>query len=552
MIFDILTWIYISVICYAWGKFFFVRLIKSPGLNWNPGFPVTSFLGLCLLGILTMYFSLFFSVNEWLMLGISLPALLFYRLSENRKSFKTDLKNLWVHTTVVDRVLVIVTVFVLLLLNSAAVIHPDTLNYHNDSVQIYKRFGQIPGIANVKLEYGFQSLWFAVLALFDFSIFESGMSYPLAGAVMCWFVLYLISSASKWLSHKQYLWYLFLFLAGMLAWTQIRLTASSASPDFIVAVCIFLSLYFFIKTPDGESYAHLSVFFSMAAVCVKLSAVPVLIVPLYFFIRAILNKDIKTVSGYMKVVVLFLAPLMIRNLISSGYPLYPSTVADVFPFEWKLRLHNLIHFQHYITTYARYPVLFDSADSVFNQRFFNWLPVWFNHRYIADKMILLSVLPGLFLSVIFYRQWVSRTNRYFIIATLISLTGTVFWFVNAPDPRFGTGFLLSLIYFLYVPFFNAKLSTSPVLDSGLVPGLKWISAFFILCYTGYRCVYFFRPDQILIPEGIQVHAKMKTDCNSQFKQMLFTGGQPADLISDSCKKFQFRTGLLKDGFKPDD
>ena len=550
MIFDILAWIFISVVCYAWGKFCFSRLVKSSGPNADPVFPITSFLGLCLLGIFAMYFSIFFPLNDWVKLGISIPAILFYFRSDNRRVFKTDLKHLFGRLTVADSMLMLLTVLVLLFLNSAYVIHPDTLSYHNDAVQIYKRFGHIPGIANVKLEYGFQSLWFALLALFDFSIFRSNSSYPLSGVVMCWFALYLISNSSKWVPGKQNFWYLFLFLSGMLAWTQIRLTASSASPDFIVAICIILSIYFFIKTPEEKTYASLSVFFSMAAVCVKLSAVPILIVPLYFFIQGIVVKDFRTVSACLKVVLIFLAPLIVRNLISSGYPLYPSSMVDIFPLDWKLPLPNLIHFQHYITTYARYPVLFDNADAIIKQRFFIWLPVWFNHRYIADKFLLLSVLPGLVLTIIFFKQWMKQADNYFVTAALIALTGTAFWFVNAPDPRFGTGFLLPLIYFLYAPFFNGKIFAGTIFKSGIMAGLKWVSAFFMLLYIGYRSVYFFHPVQFLFPDGIQTQTKMKTDCNTQFKQLLFSGGAAPGLITDSCIKFQFRSNLLKDGFKP--
>jgi hypothetical protein len=552
MIFEISTWIYISVVCYAWGKIFLNSLLKKTDPSTNPGFVIVSFLGVCLLGILAMYCSIFFPLNGWLTLLFSLPPIYFYLSAENRKVFKASLKNLFSRLNLIDGVLLLFAVVIVLLLTISPIIHPDTLNYHVDSILIYKRFGQIPGIANVKLQFGFQSLWFSLLALFDFSMIQPNLSFPLNGVVICWFVLFLISNFTNNLfSNRRKFWSLLLFFIAMLSWTQIRLTVSSASPDFIVSVCVFLCLYYFIKTPEGQICATLSVFFSVVAVCIKLSAAPVLMIPFCLFVQGILKRDIKRVAGILIIGLIFLTPLVIRNLVSSGYPLYPSTVGDFFSFEWKLSMQKLIHLQHYITSYARYPVSFENADLAFYQTLPDWLPIWWQHQYLTDKFILLVAVAGLSLCLILFWKWIQQSGKYAISACLFSLIGTVFWFINAPDLRFGSAFVLPLIYFLYAPFSIEKLFSNPSMHFTPFRVLKWLAVLSMFCYIIYRGEYYFRADQILYPAGI-MEAKMNSDCNSQYKKMLFTGPQTSFLVADSCKTFRFRTGFIKDGFKPSD
>ena len=70
-----------------------------------------------------------------------------------------------------------------MVISTAPVIHPDTLNYHAFSTQIFNQFGVIPGIANLKPELGFQSMWFAASGFFSFSVSDDILIFPLNGCV---------------------------------------------------------------------------------------------------------------------------------------------------------------------------------------------------------------------------------------------------------------------------------------------------------------------------------------------------------------------------------
>ncbi len=60
----------------------------------------------------------------------------------------------------------------ILFLSSSPVIHPDTLNYHVFSTEIFDKYGTIPGLANLKPEFGFQSIWFSQWLYLIFHFYE--------------------------------------------------------------------------------------------------------------------------------------------------------------------------------------------------------------------------------------------------------------------------------------------------------------------------------------------------------------------------------------------
>jgi hypothetical protein len=511
MTFQLIAWIYISLICFAWGKLF----VKY----FSPGIPVFDFsisciIGFSVVGIISMYFSLFGPLYGWVKLVISAPALIFYLQSSNRKivfeTFTGVIKNL----SAPDRALLSVCILMLLFLSSSTIIHPDTLNYHADAIRFFNDRGMVRGIANVKLEYGFQSLWFAAMAFFDLSFLQPHVSYPLSGCLLCWFIIFLVakSANTKYDSSNpatgsfQSAWWLILLLFTLFSWTQIRLTASSASPDFIVAICIFLSLYFlcgndFSKQPEASYY--FAVFFAVLALSIKLSAVIILLAVVFVLYQSLLNRKFRLLFSCLLLAFVALAPLVVRNIFASGYPLYPSSLYGIFPVYWKMDPDRLLHFQHYITAYARYPVDASVSESQYQLSIGKWVPIWWRHLYISDKLLLVVIGVGAITDLLLIRTWMRALTLNRVAGLCICILGTVVWFIHAPDPRFGTGFLLPLIYFQYSPLLQIRPNGANRSYLGATSAIKWVSAFLILLYIGYRGICFFQPEQLIYPEGIK-------------------------------------------------
>jgi hypothetical protein len=250
------------------------------------------------------------------------------------------------------------------------------------------------------------------------------------------------------------------------------------------------------------------------------------------------------------VLILVLTPILIRNIISTGYPIYPSAIADFYKPDWKVERATVLDFQKYITAYARYPVMRTLSSREYSKSSIDWIPVWWNHLYVADRILITMIISGILLNVLFLRKIRRAYSRRFGAGLIIAMIGTVFWFVNAPDPRFGTGFLIALAYFLYFPFMEIWVKNRADFVQKIQNGMMKISTLLILIYIGYRGVYFFHPRQFIFPEGIEQVSNLQIDCDANIKRMVLNDTIPLHPLADSCMFFRFRGTTIQQGFGP--
>jgi hypothetical protein len=553
-----ISWIYISLICLIWGncilKLFFGKQEDS-----RIEFPVVCFIGVSFLGIISFYCSLLIPLTFVFKIALQIPVLLVLFNSGYRKKIALQLKMPFLDFSVSDFSLLIVSLLMILFLTSSPVIHPDTLNYHVFSVEVFNKYGTITGIGNVKLDLGFQSLWFSELAFFNFSFFNSALWFPLNGTVMAWFIVFLVSGISlgkdkisKSKVAASVIWTFILFLFCILSWTQIRLTSSSLSPDFIAVISVLLSFYFFAETRyknlDARS-ALLAMYFSIIAVAIKLSAAPILLIPVFIFGQAVKRNRWIPAGRVIVISVLLLAPILIRNYISTGYPFYPSAFAAIFPVDWKIDISRILVLQHYITAYARFPVHMADIAQEYSTPFGIWLPAWWKHLYLIDKIVVVFIIAGLLLDALFIGIWRRFYSGRRVAALVVALTGIIFWFVNAPDPRFGTGFLIPMIYFQYAPFVGHLVDNENGNVYWKLKLIKNIFSLFICIYIGYRAIYFFQLRQLVLPEGIKYEALIQSGCEGQVKRAILSDADSFPGIPDSCRQFIYRGKTIKQGFK---
>jgi hypothetical protein len=559
MVFEMISWAYISMICLIWGNII-LKLLCGINKETIISFPVICFLGMAIIGTISFYISLFIPLFLAVKLALQIPVIMILLKSANRKELITQLKKPFVDFSILDYIFLSVILLMILFLGSSRVIHPDTLNYHVFSTEIFDKYGTIPGLANLKPEFGFQSIWFSAMAFFDFPLFQGGPLFPLNGCVMSWVSIFLVLkgiakkdtlSGSSFL--KSGIWYLVLILFCILSWTQIRLTTSSLSPDFIAAISILLSFYFFTRQKDlvtKESFDLLAAFFSIIAISIKLSAIPVILIPFLIIVNGIIRKRWVFTGRIILSIALLLSPVIIRNILTTGYPFYPSLFGAFHSYDWKVGESEVLKFQYYITSYARFPILRINAISEYNQSFISWLPAWWRHLYMIDKTVILIITLGVLIDLSFFRKWIRSYSRRTLAALIIAITGVLFWFVEAPDPRFGTGFLIPLIYFQYGFLIKNIKSLEDRYLYILINWIKYISTSCIIIYIGYRAVYFFKPRQLTFPKGIDYTSLIQPGCDGQIKKMIMDNTESIPQLPDSCRNFIFRGRTIRQGFKP--
>jgi len=178
-----------------------------------------------------------------------------------------------------------------------------------------------------------------------------------------------------------------------------------------------------------------------------------------------------------------------------------------------------------------------------------WLPTWWQNRSTADKIIMILLVLS-FISAILSIKKILLSGFIPILVLITLLTGIIFWFVNAPDPRFGFGSILGFIGVVsYLVLKEKEIFTG----KNLLIAILVLVTGSILAYTGYRFVNFFNKDQLLTPLGIEKSAFQASDCegiriNTPIDGKDF-GVTPVPCTDLNCEKFSPRGNEIKDGFK---
>ncbi|HVY73941.1 MAG TPA: hypothetical protein VG890_03870 [Puia sp.] len=557
MIFTLIAWLYISFICFTGGGLVGRMLRLQTNETGNLHFSAICFLGISALGLLGFYVSLCIPISPWVRYCLQLPLLVYGLASrENRQQFISAFQAIWKKAGLVDYLLLVLSMFIILIISTAPVIHPDTLNYHRYAVLIFNDYGILKGSANLQTQLGFQSLWFSILSVFDFSGWLPHQVFLPAGCLMAWFVLFTVSEVRQIQQNENNSglaggWWTILFLFCIISWTQIRLTAASASPDFIAAISVWAAFYFLLRTAAGSSARLeflLTIWFASLALAIKLSVFMASGILLGTFAMMLIRKKYHLVLTGLIVACLLLAPLLIRNVLATGYALYPASFPDLFHVDWKLSSSALSGLRHYITDYARYPVVSEIRHS----SWLKWLPLWWKHLYAVDKLLIVLILAGFLLMILRPKHWLKRSAGISGLCFVLAFSGSIVWMFAAPDPRFGTGFLVPLIYFEYAPFIIGQNQVNSQKFQYALRLSKYVICLALLGYSVHRILHFFLPGQMLYPEGVVQTIPASPDCSDAKKAFVFPESGTPGALPDSCKTFRLRGAAIADGLKPFD
>ncbi|HET9431825.1 MAG TPA: hypothetical protein VFO70_11650, partial [Chitinophagaceae bacterium] len=536
---------------WAYGNMFYSLMQKI-----NPGHPVprlpwmlTCFSGLAFLGLIFTALSLLMPLGGWLaQVFLVVPALLFYLLPGsapiNFPGLWKKIKSItsipaWISLPLAASVLLVLT------MHAWVINHPDTLAYHAQNIKWVEDYPAVPGIANLKYHYGLQSSWFVLCALFSFGFTGTNALTFVNATIIIWFLAFVFQRIQVHIEQGEWkhglLWLLLLVIAFW-SYTQIRLTLTSASPDFPAVLFSWFIFYLFLRQnqkADIVFYLSLIVFAFFAA-SIKLFAIPVIVftfICYYFWFKP---KGVGKLLLPVIFALLAFAPFLARNFISSGYVLFPSPAPDLFQVDWKAPGEQIVSIHKYIKAYARTQAGEEDFIAVSKMNAAQWMPVWWNLRSIADKT-LLAITAFLFVcSILFARKIYIKKNRPFLPVFVCSILGMIFWFTRAPDPRFGFGYLVAFCgIILYLMMENMV----PSKKNRLVPYGTLILGLVIFAYTIYRLTYFFRVENLVYPSGIENQPYQKTDYNE------ITFNIPAD--SSECGSIPLPcTKLDKNSFEP--
>lgn len=397
------------------------------------------FVGLIVVNTLTLVVSIFYPISHYILLGFIVAAfvLLFY--------IKKDVVKLYEKILSEYRILLFSIPFILIGL-SISLQQPSVFDsglYHIQSIKWIEEYATVPGLANLHHRFGFNPTIFNVYALTSLKCFFDQEIFSINFVLFSIFVIYFIhklyyifkqSGINNYFIFYSLFFYVLLLLSG---------TISSPAPDFLSSTLLLFIFLQLIDTYKKDTSPTLKTFMpllicSTYCIMAKLSTLPIGLFILYVLFSY--RQNTKQLIGIVIGLVLICIPWFIKTILLTGWVLYPFSAIDLFDFDWKVPTEMVQHLNAEIVGWARCPN--DYYYEAAHLPMAKWVPLWWHSLTISIKLLIISSI--VFPILLFFGQIfkIIPIKHHLNMILLTALLGVCFWFLTAPDFRFGQIFIL--------------------------------------------------------------------------------------------------------------
>ncbi len=405
-------------------------------------------LGFMILTAYAEYFSLFYKVGAValsLLFVISIFLIIWCK-NELIYIFKSLKALKWYYY-----VLILVISLICIALASKTPGHYDTYLYHAQSVRWIEEYGVVKGLGNLHNRLAYNSAIFSLDALFSFEFLIDQSMHAVDGLFTCIYLFYAVRSIKIFKDKK-------IYISDMLRIGMTAYLISSETRGFISSLssdipALGLLLFIFIKWMDLNEkeeknedkdknlmpYGILCIL-GVYAISIKLSVAMCILLSIPVGILLIKKKNIK---GFMFCLIsgtLVILPFLLRNIIISGYLIYPYSGIDLFNFDWKMPASVLDYDRHEILSWGR------GIKDVYkyNLPITEWFPGWFGNLNLFLKICLILNPFAFIIATVKGIRELKQKNWGGITFIIVSLLCLIFWFTGSPDSRYG-GVYMSIL-----------------------------------------------------------------------------------------------------------
>lgn len=355
----------------------------------------------------------------------------------------------------------------------------DTQNYHIPSIRWMEEYGVVKGLGNLHSRFAYNSSFLCLQALFSFSWISNPM-HSMNGYIWVLMMLYAFRGLSLYNERNFGLSDIFRGMFLLILFSQGVFIASPNTDFMPLCITAYIFIEWCVLNENNEQndvpYVLLAIF-GMFAVSVKLSAITLVLFTIYMCIKLMVTRKFKLNAAFFAMAFLVLLPFLIRNVIISGYLIYPVAYFDFFDVDWKMPKSVIISDNAAIKLFARW----QGGGYVYsdiNKNFEKWLPVWFDKASIVYKLLgafNLIYAPCLLVKEVFgiLRKRFGTYDHILMITLSMSF---LFLMFSAPSVRFGMG------YFYFIP----SVALFKLFEKGKLN--KKIDGFFSKNKISYRIV----------------------------------------------------------------
>jgi hypothetical protein len=348
----------------------------------------------------------------------------------------------------------------------------DTHLYYTQSIIWDETYPVVPGIGNMHGRLGFNSnlllmsAAFSVKDLFGFRVF--GLLSLFTIVLYAWIIAGISTHKSVWVRLAlSFFIFAFLFLY--------HLSLSSPSTDPFPNMLVAFVLIRAILDKDALQHSPL-VFWLLPVFCLtlKLSVAPLCLLSLLLCYYIIKEKQYRSLVVFTLLALFILVPWCARNVIITGYLIYPFPAIDIFNVDWKIPIDLVQIEKGLVSSWAKMPGL--PLDKFEAMPFWEWAAVWLlRHIRYMQFYIFTFCLAGL---SPFAMCWLKaklnvKVSPLQVTAWIVGVAGSIFWFFMAPDVRFGFSFILmaGLVPLFLAPIPLGKTGLNKIVATAMIVSL---------------------------------------------------------------------------------
>ena len=344
--------------------------------------------------------------------------------------------------------------------------HTDTGIYHAQAIRVIEEYGVVRGLANLQQHFGYNSAYLSFCALFTLSFILPFALHTVTGAVMALYTCYAVKGLFDWKEHEFHVGDFARIAILIYAFTEMVGLQSPATDYGTMFFAMYILCEWAVhfverrsnstgtrkaddkktvnKTQTASDIAvtgRLTIL-SVFAVSMKLSAAAMVILVVFPLFLLVKEKMWKELISYLIIGLICIAPFLARNVILSGWLIYPVDSIDLFNLVWKVPADYLRHDAAQIKVWGR--CLYDVEK--LHAPISDWLPIWWSEKAHYEEMLIYSQILGiLLLALTFVRRLASKSLRPgMVIFYGCIIANLILWFMTAPFIRYGLAFLLLL------------------------------------------------------------------------------------------------------------
>ena len=424
---------------------------RLSSLTYKKNFFLDVFLGFVNISFIVTIIHFFFKINQFISIFIFILGIIFFFYKKNISSIRLfKIENIYFCGIII----LLIPIFL------SQKYHEDFGYYHLPYAISFLEEKIIFGFANIDNSFVYNSIWLNLYSIFFIN--DKNFNFLTLPSFLLFLTFILFSFNQLILNNKKLISDYFLLITlfyFILKFTRI----SEFGVDLPASIFSILAIYYFLRFSENvtrtrkKEYFFLILIFSIFSILVKLSTIPVILLPIFLYLKYLkdLKFDIFKLSFFF--IYILLVTFFFQQFVYTGCLLFPSNLTclevswfsdDNINLSKQLELINKGYFSLAKDIYT-------PEDYLKN---FNWLSFWIKRNFIEIFEHLFTIIVPILLFSIFQKK---KTHYKFILNDklgiyLFLILGLLFWLNFSPIYRFAIYLFVTLIFILLIKSLISK------------------------------------------------------------------------------------------------